>query len=96
MYNDWRARKAAKRKEAKENHIEMPAFVPLIQIDEDSPRITVIETDNAKKMSPRTAGGVRMHRDDSRSFLQTEEDKEESDSEDDEKKEKLKNGMLFM
>lgn len=46
MYDDWRARKAAKRKEAKENHVEMPAFVPLIQIDEDSPSITVIETDN--------------------------------------------------
>lgn len=50
---------------------EVPAFVPLFKESERSLSLVVTELDNSdeSKQQPLTAGGVKMNKDSSRSFI---------------------------
>lgn len=71
MFQEWRAKKAAKRKEAQEKMAEYPVFAPVYKESETSLQIVVTEMENSPgpRQQPMTVGGVRLNRDDSRSFI---------------------------
>jgi hypothetical protein len=71
----------------------MPVFNPVLRESEDFPIIITNEDDEKEELKPLTVGGVRLNHDNSRSFLQPEEEKEESVLEENEA---IKNGMLYM
>ena len=78
MFKEWRERKAKNKKQAPP--IVGPVFEPILREESELEEMPVVTVEVSDIMSDKadnrvmTAGGVRLNHDQSRSFLQTEED----------------------